>query len=817
MRFNTAVATLVLASAATIAGAQARTIVLDACEYPAAKAARAAWRPAHESTPEVDVGGECGRGLALRCNFASNREWRVAWDRRGKWDLSEAREFEVDVHAGAAGAGMVVYFRSGERGWYRGNFHVPAGASTATLPRKDFHVEGTPAGWGRIDGIRLAVVRAGQADRLIRIAGLRAIARPARVAIYRNDAGARREPGVGRCARRTADSLDRLGIDYETVGDKAVAAGRLAGKKVAILPLNPVLPTPAAGAVRRFVAAGGKLLVCYHLPDPLGEMLGLRLGEAIDGKDGRLGAIVFQGRDDRPKVRATQRSWIARRLIPGKGTRVAGYWADAAGKVTPVPAVTRNPNGYFLAHVLTRHDPSAKDRLLLEMLGQLWRGAWKEVYARRLARLGKVAGLGGAQALSAAARANADDDPERLKKIAALLDKADVLASDAAAAMEYGDPIVSAELLGRAQGAYVRAYATSAASRAGELRAVWCHDPAGVAGMSWEKAVETLAGAGFNAIIPNMCWGGGSAYPSKVLPAVPVVGEKGDQLAQCLAAAAKHGVAVHVWRCNWRFWSNTPTDFRRRMQREGRLQQDPAGKTLGWLCPSQPENQKLEREAMLEIVRNYPVAGIHFDYIRYPGQQGCYCPRCRKKFQDDHKLQVKNWPGDVRRGELKEKYLQFRRDNITALVAAVSSEARKVRPDILLSAAVFWNWPRARDDIGQDWRLWVRRGYLDFVCPMQYTPNGDLFADWTRQTRGWVAGKAPLVPGIGATLGQSPADTLRQILIARSRSAAGFVLFNYDARLAAEHLPLLRLGATAKRTTWKPPPRPAAPAEETAP
>jgi hypothetical protein len=51
------------------------------------------------------------------------------------------------------------------------------------------------------------------------------------------------------------------------------------------------------------------------------------------------------------------------------------------------------------------------------------------------------------------------------------------------------------------------------------------------------------------------------------------------------------------------------------------------------------------------------------------------------------------------------------------------------------------------------------------------------------------------MPGIGATLGNSPDGTLQEVLAARQIGAAGFVLFNYEPALL-EHLDLLRLGAT---------------------
>jgi uncharacterized lipoprotein YddW (UPF0748 family) len=315
--------------------------------------------------------------------------------------------------------------------------------------------------------------------------------------------------------------------------------------------------------------------------------------------------------------------------------------------------------------------------------------------------------------------------------------------------------------------------------------------------MTWDESIKRLADSGFNAIIVNMCWGGSAAYDSKVLPRER--GVVGDRLAECLAAGKKHGVAVHVWRVNWNLGWNVDPKHKADLRAAKRLQEDPAGKPIDWLCPSNPENQKLELDAMLEIATNYDVAGIHFDYIRYPGEEGCYCPGCRQRFEARENLKVDKWPGDVISGSLRQKYLQFRRDNITQLVAAVSEQVRnlKVRPGIKISAAVFPDWPSARDQIGQDWKLWCEKGYLDFVCPMQYTDSAPLFDARTAQTVKWAGPKVPVMPGIGATLGLAPDGTLQQVLLARKRGAAGFVLFNYE-RALFEHLDLLKLGATSK-------------------
>ena len=96
---------------------------------------------------------------------------------------------------------------------------------------------------------------------------------------------------------------------------------------------------------------------------------------------------------------------------------------------------------------------------------------------------------------------------------------------------------------------------------------------------------------------------------------------------------------------------------------------------------------------------------------------------CRRAFEERHGLAVGDWPVDVTEGPLRERYLDFRRGNISRLVEAVSRGARAIRPGVKVSAAVFWNLPTDRDRIGQDWGMWLEKGWLDFVCPMTYTPD----------------------------------------------------------------------------------------------
>ena len=237
------------------------------------------------------------------------------------------------------------------------------------------------------------------------------------------------------------------------------------------------------------------------------------------------------------------------------------------------------------------------------------------------------------------------------------------------------------------------------------------------------------------------------------------------------------------------------------MRSQGRLQMSSSGKEELWLCPSHPDNQKLELAAMLEVVRNYDVDGIHFDYIRYPDIDHCFCAGCRERFQRATGADLKQWPADVLEGgPLRQQWLDWRRSNITSAVKTISEQARAIKPGIQISAAVFRYWTTDRDAVGQDWKVWCDKGYLDFVCPMDYTPSKARLADMVSQQVQW-AGKARCYPGLGVSSSSSHFGvdrTIEEINVTRSLNTHGFVIFNYGAKESADLLPMLGLGETRK-------------------
>jgi len=495
-----------------------------------------------------------------------------------------------------------------------------------------------------------------------------------------------------------------------------------------------------------------------------------------------------------------QASWNIHDAAAVKGrSRVAAWWFDDEGKSTGKPAVVVSDNGAFVTHIMLADDAANKQRLLLAMIGHLAPSLWKKAAEERINRIGRVGPFDDFD--SAAKAVNADAG----KKTAALnaLKEAVELRRKARALCDKGQFHQSVAVCGKADEAVVEAYCLAQGPLGGEHRAFWCHDAFGLAGMSWDEAIKNLADNGFTAILPNMLWGGVAFYKSEVLPVAAEVADRGDQIALCVAACKKYGLGCHVWKVNYNMGWRAPREFMARMKSAGRTQVDAGGKGNDrWLCPSHPANQKLEIESMLEVVRKYDVAGVHFDYIRYPGRQCCFCKGCRERFEESIGAKVAKWPGDVLTGpaELRRKWLDFRRRQITAVVAEVAERARKIKPGVKISAAVFRNWPTDRDAVGQDWKLWCDRGYLDFVCPMDYTPSSRQFDAFVTQQLPW-AGKVPCYPGIGLSIWPDKTDIcklIEQIKITRRHRTGGFTIFNYGPAEARHIVPQCGKGITRK-------------------
>lgn len=477
------------------------------------------------------------------------------------------------------------------------------------------------------------------------------------------------------------------------------------------------------------------------------------------------------------------------KAIPGQ-SRVLAEWQDEKGHATGHAALIGSSNALVMTHVLLTDDPANKRRMLMAMTGHLMPELWEAAAQAAIERIPTEAGF----------RSFAEAE-ERIAKLGGHSAQAMATAAAAKEALGKRHFSIAVEKATLASRHVLEAWCAGQKPEPGEFRAFWCHDAFGVSGLSWDEAIARLATNGFTAILPNMLWGGSAFYDSAVLPVATAANERGDQIAACVAACRKYGLQVHVWKVNWNLGHTVPKEFTDRLRSEHRLQMNAKGEELVWLCPSHPANQKLEVDAMLEVARKYDVDGIHFDYIRYPDDDHCFCDGCRERFEAAIGVKIDNWPKSVlARGELRTRWLDWRRGNITAVVKAVSEQARAIKPRIKLSAAVFRNWTNDRDSVGQDWKVWCDQGWLDFVCPMDYTESNRKFETMVTAQKEW-AGRVPVYPGIGVSASSSrfgAARTIDQIGIARRHKTGGFIVFNYGPNESRDLLPLLGTGITRR-------------------
>ncbi len=788
--------------------------ILDDCSYADDKAAQAAWTALPGSAPAEQIQAAGRRILKLPCNLADTTMARASWDRRLPLDLSACRgiRFRFFCPDLSPIRSFGVFLRSGP-GWYVTSFvpRTEKAWNTVVLDKSEMRVDtgtpGTPAGFDRIDTIRISAWRGENRDTELYIADIGLLGTDAKVAVLRADAIARQSPQKAKSLATFTGTITRflgdLDIPFAVIGDLDVNAERLAGRRVIVLVLDHKLPRAADQALAEFVNKGGKLVCFFGLPPACEPLVGLRRGGYVrQERPGQFASIRFRWGalyGVPPVVEQRSRGVSEALPVPGQG-KILAQWHDQAGNPTDKPAVIASSNCLLMTHVLLNDDPAGKRRMLLAFLGRFVPELWDAAADTAIRRIGDLAGFANFAQAYEEIRVQAGHRPEAVSQLRV----AQRFRQEAVKQARSGRPAKAIDAAEEARAALLRAYCSVQQPFPENLRAFWTHEVFGLPGWGWDRSIKLLAENGFTAIIPNLARAGTAYYPSRVLPAAPEVEDRGDQLAQCLAACRKYGLQLHVWKVNYNTAGWSSQEFLAKLRAEGRLQVSSAGIAGEWLCPSHPANQRLEIDSMLEIATRYPVDGIHFDYIRYPDGDHCFCRGCRARFAQVSGIQVANWPGDLigpnAVPESRKKWLQFRRDTITAVVAEVSRRVREIKPDLKISAAVFRDWPSARDTNGQDWALWCRKGYLDFVCPMNYTASDVEFARLIPAQQKWAAG-VPCYPGIGLLeFGARPDRAISQIEITRRHNTGGFVIWQYSPSQNAQVLvPLLGRGVTASR------------------
>jgi len=339
-----------------------------------------------------------------------------------------------------------------------------------------------------------------------------------------------------------------------------------------------------------------------------------------------------------------------------------------------------------------------------------------------------------------------------------------------------------------------------------EMRGLWVVRTALVSPEDVDRVVDQAAAAGINTLFVQVRGRGDAFYDSDLVPRSPLLSRRDpgfDPLRRLLQRARARGLGVHAW-FNVLLTAHLPTplppdhilarhpewamvpraaaraalsaprsSLLRVIRAAARNGEDVEGL---YLSPSQ-EGVHAHLEAVVgELLRRYPVDGLHLDFIRYPSRDYDYSRAALEGFR-----RFVDRPGRdlVSATEsFPEAWAGYRRGVLTALAARLSRAARGARPGLVVSAAVVPDEAQALHQKFQSWPDWTTLGIVDAICPMTYTTDSRLFRRQAEQALRRSA--APVWLGVGSYR-LSLEGTVEKILVARRSGVAGVVLFSHES------------------------------------
>ncbi|CAN5710686.1 hypothetical protein BH20ACI3_BH20ACI3_03570 [soil metagenome] len=361
-------------------------------------------------------------------------------------------------------------------------------------------------------------------------------------------------------------------------------------------------------------------------------------------------------------------------------------------------------------------------------------------------------------------------------------------------------------------------------AKPGEVRALWVVRTTLTSPEKIRAMVLAAKENGFNTIIVQVRGRGDAYYRSRREPrAIELKGQplEFDPLAVALSEAKLRGLKVHAW-VNTSLLANLdalPTDPKHvynqhpewlavpkpvaaELYKMSPRDQGYRERIVEWskanraelegvyTGPANPRVREHIYKIWMDILKNYDVDGIHFDYVRLASPDFDYSRTSLEKFR---KWLEPKLSGEERRQlkALKQnrlaapdiyaaRFADFQREQITMLVERIYRGVKQRKPHVTVSAAVFANDENAFTRRFQDWRRWLSMGILDVACPMAYSTDTAVFKKQIEiATASAHSAGRQVWAGIGAY--RIPAEsTVDKINVARGLGADGIILFSYD-------------------------------------
>ncbi|MDR0748672.1 MAG: family 10 glycosylhydrolase [Tannerellaceae bacterium] len=328
-----------------------------------------------------------------------------------------------------------------------------------------------------------------------------------------------------------------------------------------------------------------------------------------------------------------------------------------------------------------------------------------------------------------------------------------------------------------------------------EIRAVWITT---IYGIDWPKKPATneitrkqqqldlcnkldlLREANFNTVFLQVRLRGDVIYPSSIEPMNRIFSGKFDgspgydPLAFAIEECHKRGLECHAWFVTYPAGLVKSVNSRGNktiVKRKPELCKLHEGEW--YLDPGIPETTDYILSLVKEIVTNYDIDGIHFDYIHYPENAG--------KFPDRDTYQ--KYGNSM-------SFTAWRRNNINRMVFRIYDWVKEAKPWVQVSSSPLGKYDRiprmpnagwTAFEVHQDAQLWMKEGKHDMIAPMMYYRHDNFYPfvdNWADNSNGRF-----FIPGLGVykltdtEANWSVRDIMDQLDYTRATNVAGCAFF----------------------------------------
>jgi len=209
----------------------------------------------------------------------------------------------------------------------------------------------------------------------------------------------------------------------------------------------------------------------------------------------------------------------------------------------------------------------------------------------------------------------------------------------------------------------------------------------------------------------------------------------------------KKRIEVHCWMVTFRTsggtvyarHDDTPTGSLTNLDNYWPSRDDAGAETSDYAFdPGHPLAEDYTVNVAMDIVSNFDVDGIHFDYIRFTANNQGYNPTSVARYNARYGLTGQP-------AATNSQWQQWRRDQVSAVVRKVYAKTQAIKPWVKVSGSfVTWNpsptastraafqGTRPYYDVYSDWDSWLQEGIVDAAMPMTYYDYASLPSDWTK-------------------------------------------------------------------------------------